>query len=88
MRGHKLKIPQKDFLSLKIDLFLAISADPNEMPNYVTFHLCLRCLQKKNMSQGVLSLQTVKVYDFNKCELVINLIIGFIFDKRASLLNL
>ena len=63
LRGHKLNIPQKDFLSLKIDLFLANSADPNGMPDYVPFHLCLCCLQKAHVS-WVSSLQKVKVYDF------------------------
>ena len=32
------------FLSLKIDFVLANSADPDEMLNYMAFHLGLRCL--------------------------------------------
>ena len=40
-------IPQNiDFLSLKIDFVLANSADPDEMPHYVAFHLGLHCLSK------------------------------------------
>ena len=34
------------FLSLKIDFVLANSADPDEMPHYASFHLCLHCLSK------------------------------------------
>ena len=34
------------FLSLKIDFVLVISADSDEMPHYVTFHLGLHCLSK------------------------------------------
>ena len=34
------------FLSLKIDFALANSADPDEMPCYVAFHLGLYCLPK------------------------------------------
>ena len=32
------------FLSLKTDFVLANSADLDEMPHYVTFHLSLHCL--------------------------------------------
>ena len=32
------------FLSLKIDLVVANSADPDEMTLYATFHLVLHCL--------------------------------------------
>ena len=31
------------FLSLKIDLVLAISADPDKMPLFAAFHLGLHC---------------------------------------------
>ena len=34
------------FLSLKTDFVLGNSADPDEMPNYVSFHLSLRSLPK------------------------------------------
>ena len=34
------------FLSLKIDLILANSVDPDEMPHYAAFHLGLHCLLK------------------------------------------
>ena len=34
------------FLSLKINFVLANSADPDEMPHHVAFHLGLHCLQK------------------------------------------
>ena len=34
------------FLSLKNDLFLANSADPDEMPHYAPFHLGVHCLPK------------------------------------------
>ena len=34
------------FLSLKIDLVLANSADPDEMPHYAAFHLGLHYLPK------------------------------------------
>ena len=33
------------FLSLKIDLILANSADHDEMPHHAAFHLGIRCLQ-------------------------------------------
>ena len=34
------------FLSLKIDFVLANSADPDEMPQFVAFHLGLHCFPK------------------------------------------
>ena len=34
------------FLSLKVVLILANSADPYEMQHYAAFHLCLHCLSK------------------------------------------
>ena len=34
------------FFSLKMDFVLANSADPDEMLQYVAFHLGLHCLQK------------------------------------------
>ena len=34
------------FLSLKIFFIIANSADPDEMPPSVAFHLCLHCLPK------------------------------------------
>ena len=34
------------FFSLKVDFVLANSADPDEMPHYVAFHLSFHCLQK------------------------------------------
>ena len=34
------------FLSLKIDFVIVKGADPDEMPHYVAFHLCLHCLPK------------------------------------------
>ena len=34
----------KIFLSLQIYFVLANSADPDEMPSYVAFHLGLHCL--------------------------------------------
>ena len=45
LRGCQTKFPQDDvFLSSKIILILANSADPDEMPPYVAFHLGLHCL--------------------------------------------
>ena len=39
-------IPPKIFLSLKIELVMAKSADLDEMQRYGAFHLCLHCLPK------------------------------------------
>ena len=36
----------QQFLSLKIDSILANSADPDEMPQYATFHLGPHCLPR------------------------------------------
>ena len=38
------------FLSMKMYLVLAISADPDEMQLHVAFHLCLHCLPKYSIS--------------------------------------
>ena len=38
------------FLSIKMYLVLAISADPDEMQLHVAFHLCLHCLPKYSIS--------------------------------------
>ena len=47
LRGQRLNFPQKNiYLSLKIDFAVANSADADEMPHYVTFHLGLHCLLK------------------------------------------
>ena len=47
LRGHRLLFPKHIvFLSLKIDFALANSADPDEMPPCVAFHLGLPCLSK------------------------------------------
>ena len=43
-----------------IDLVLSNSADPDEMPHYVAFHLSLHCL-RKSTRLGVSSLQRVQV---------------------------
>ena len=36
----------KIFLSMKIVFILAISIDPDEIPHYVAFHLCIQCFPK------------------------------------------
>ena len=46
-RSQVIIFPQNIvFLSLNIDFGLANSADPDEMPYYVAFHLGLQCLPK------------------------------------------
>ena len=45
------------FLSLKVVLILANSADPDEMQHYTAFHLGLRCLQSTHL--GVSSIHMV-----------------------------
>ena len=42
--SHALVSKLNVFLYLKIDFVLANSADPDEMPHYVAFHLGLHCL--------------------------------------------
>ena len=45
--GQRLKFLNCDaFMSLKIVFIFANSADPDEMPPYVAFHLVLHCLPK------------------------------------------
>ena len=47
IEGSQVIISKKIvFLSLKIDFVLVNSADPDEMPHYVAFHLGLHCLSK------------------------------------------
>ena len=47
LRGHRLKFPKNIiFFSLKIDFLKANSADLDEMPHAVAFHLGLHSLQK------------------------------------------
>ena len=47
LRGHSQNFLNYDlFLSLKIVLILANSADPDEMQHYAAFHLGLHCLPK------------------------------------------
>ena len=47
IEGSQVIISKKIiFLSLTIDLVSANSADPDEMPHYVAFHLGLHCLSK------------------------------------------
>ena len=46
-KGSQIKFSELwSFLSLKIVLILANSADPNEMQHYAAFHLGLHCLPK------------------------------------------
>ena len=46
-KGAQVKILNYDvFLSLKVVLILANSADPDEMQQYAAFHLGLHCLPK------------------------------------------
>ena len=46
--GPQIMISKKKylFISLNIDLVLANSADPDEMPHRAAFHLGFHCLQK------------------------------------------
>ena len=46
IEGSQVIIPQKIFISLKIELFLAKSVDLGEMLHYALFHLCFHCLPK------------------------------------------
>ena len=47
LRGHRLKFLDYDvFLSLKVVLILANSANPDELQHYAAFHLGLHCLPK------------------------------------------
>ena len=47
LRDHRENALNYDgFLSLKVVLILANSADPDEMQHYATFHLGLHCLPK------------------------------------------
>ena len=56
------------FLSLNIDLVLANSADPDEMPHHAAFHLGLHCLPKYPL--GVSGLQiTITVSGFQPVHL-------------------
>ena len=51
-RGHRLQFPENVvFFSLKIDVVLANSADPDEMPPYAAFFMGLHCMPK-NMFRG------------------------------------
>ena len=45
-KGSKVELNYEVFLSLKDVLFLANSADPDEMQHYTVFHLGLDCLPK------------------------------------------
>ena len=58
IKGSQVIISKKNmiFLSLKIDLVLANSADPDEMPHYAAFHLGLHCLPKYPFYKRVSSL--------------------------------
>ena len=59
-RCHGLAIPNKDiFHSLKFVINLANSADPDEMPLSVAFHLGLHCLPSTHL--GVSSMQRIKL---------------------------
>ena len=52
LRGHRSKFLNFiTFLSLKIVLILANSADPDEMRPYAAFHLGLHCLPKYIISK-------------------------------------
>ena len=55
---------KKYFISLSIDFVLANSADPDEMPYYVAFHLGLHCLSKYRFmcfrSQKGLNVSTIR----------------------------
>ena len=57
------------FLSLLINFVSANSADPDEMPPYVAFHLDLHCLQK--YLQGVSGLQRINCLYFMQDSLII-----------------
>ena len=46
MEGSQVIISKKYCISLKIEFVVANSADPDEMPHYVAFHLGLHCLSK------------------------------------------
>ena len=46
------------FPSLKIVVFKANSADPDEMPHYAAFHLGIPCLPRTHV--GVTSIERVK----------------------------
>ena len=47
-KGPKVEILDNNYvvMALQIGLILGNSADPNEMPHYAAFHLCLHCLPK------------------------------------------
>ena len=46
-RGHRSNVPKDDkFMSLKTIVILANDADPDKMPPYAAFHLCLHCLSE------------------------------------------
>ena len=48
IEGQRLYFPNIVYLpSLKIDFVLKNSADPDEIPHYVAFHLDLHCLPNK-----------------------------------------
>ena len=73
-------------LSLKVDFVFANSADPDEMPHPVAFHLGLHCLQNYPLHLGVCSLQMVNnwimqfcVYTTFKCSYT------YIYIFKASL---
>ena len=46
IKGSKVIISKVIFHSLELELFLANSADPDEMPQYAAFHLGLQFLPK------------------------------------------
>ena len=46
LRGHRIKLPKHiAFITMKIDCFLANSADPDKMLHFAAFHLCLTACQ-------------------------------------------
>ena len=47
IESSKVKMFREYCISLKIDFFLANSADPDKMPHYAAFYLGLYCLPKK-----------------------------------------
>ena len=59
-KGSRVAIYNYVFLSLRLVLILANSADPNEMQHDAAFHLCPHCLPKYHL--GVSSIQRV---DYN-----------------------
>ena len=53
MEGSQIKFPPIYFLPLKFDFVSANSADPDEIPHNLAFHLGLHCLPRFQVSNGL-----------------------------------